>query len=624
MYSFERPTINLTTRILVAIGFGSTVFLILLARLWYLQVVKGDHFRVLSENNRRRVVYIPPPRGQIFDRHGRVIVRNRPAFNIEFVTEESPDPEGTLNKLAEILSIDRAEIDRQISRSVKRRRYEPKIVLKDVDRDVLGLVRTHGYELPGVLINYYPARDYLYDDFAAHVIGYIREITKDQLDSSKYPGYQRGDLIGQFGVEAKWEHFLQGQRGKEQVIVNARGIRIPSGDRSLQIEKPGHNITLTLDFDAQDAADSALRDKKGAVVALNPATGEVLAMSSAPRFDPNIFTGEISAEQWTQLVAGPQKPMSNRAVQGGYPPGSVFKAIMGVAGLNEQLVSPSKQASCRGFLHFGNRNYHCHKRTGHGAVNLQEALIVSCDVYFYELGISLGVDRIHEYATQFGLGSPTGLNLVRELPGIVPSTKWKKKRFAGTPEEKWYPGETLSVAIGQGALQVTPLQMAVAVSAILNGGQVLEPNLIKEIWSNDSGFKDAHFPKKVIHQVDVNPQYLEIVRQGLIGVVNDPRGTGARARLPEEFGIQVGGKTGTSQVVSLEFAKKGGNLDHHAWFVGFAPATNPEIVVAVIIENGGHGGVAAAPVAQQVMQAYFRNTRPELAHSAKEQTNSGN
>ncbi|MDC0358547.1 penicillin-binding protein 2 [Oligoflexia bacterium] len=604
MYAHEKPAIDLAYRIELAGALCLTCFFFLAVRLWYLQIYQGDHFRILSENNRRKIVFIPPPRGLIKDRNGKVVVKNRPALNIEFVKADSPDPEATINRLAEILGEDPETLRSNLNNQRKRRHYEPQIVLKDVSRDVVAKVVAKGYGLPGVQINHYPARYYVYGDFAAHVIGYIREISRKDLNSPRFAGYRLGDLVGQYGIERKLERFMQGKRGHQEVIVNANGVRI--ANLSLQSDIPGFAVTLTLDFDVQKAADDALREKRGAIVAMNPNTGEILALSSAPAFDPNMFTKGMSREEWGKLVTGSEKRLNNRAVQGAYPPGSVFKIVMAAAGLAEEVVSKNVQISCPGYLYFGRRPYHCHKRSGHGGMNVHEGLVRSCDVYFYTVGNRLGVDRIHDYATRFGLGSPTQLELVQEHPGLVPSTAWKKRYYSGTEEEKWYPGETLSVSIGQGAMLATPLQMANAVSALINGGKLLRPYLIKEISSNEGSYKDDSDRYEQMGSLDVEPWILEKIKKALIGVANEAGGTARRARLPEELGIQVGGKTGTSQVVALSRKTDDKRFEHHAWYVGFAPADKPEIVVAALVENAGSGGVAAAPLVAQVMEAYFK------------------
>lgn len=611
MYAHEKISINVQIRVFIALGVALFCFFVLVIRLWYLQVYRGSYFRDQSENNRRKIVYLPPPRGVIMDRHGEVVVKNKPAFNIEFDHFDSPDPEKTLKRLAAILEVDEAEVLQNFKRHGRRRRYEPKIIFKNVSRDTVARVAARGYDLPGIMVNHYPARDYVYGNFASHVIGYIREVTRKQLASPQFSqyGYRRGDLVGQFGIESRWEQRLQGKRGRREVTVNARGVR--TGELSYDHVQAGKGIQLTLDRRVQQAADLALEGKAGAIVALNPHTGEVLAMSSAPGFDPNIFAGELSQEEWADLVGGPEKRLSNRAVQGAYPPGSVFKAIMGTAGLSDNVISTGERIYCPGFLRFGSRNYHCHKRSGHGYVNLRDALVVSCDVYFYVLGQRLGVNGIHAVSTKFGLGKATGLGLVQESPGLVPSTDWKARRFKGTEQEKWYPGETLSVAIGQGAMLATPLQMANAVAAIVNGGQVYRPQIIKAITDAGGKVIDDEFPPEVISRLEVDGKILAAIRDGLKGVVNDTRGTGRRAKVSEELNVTVAGKTGTSQVVALSRKTKDKRFEHHAWFVGYAPADNPEIVVAALVEHGGGGGKAAAPLVSQVFEAYFQARKPE-------------
>jgi penicillin-binding protein 2 len=352
-------------------------------------------------------------------------------------------------------------------------------------------------------------------------------------------------------------------------------------------------------------------------------------MSSSPRFDPNIFSGEISTEVWKDLVSGPGKKLTNRGVQGAYPPGSVFKAIMGAAGLSEGVITPQDRVTCVGGYRFGSRTYHCHKRTGHGPMNLYDSLVQSCDIFYYQLGQRLGVDGIYEYATRFGLGRKSGLELVHENPGLIPSTRWKAKAFAGTEQARWWPGETLSVSIGQGATLATPLQMANAVAALVNGGKVYRPHLVRKVLKPNGSVihGEDDFKPKVISELKIDDKALREIQNGLFGVVNNPRGTGRRALLPKEWNISVAGKTGTSQVVALTKKTTHKHLEHHAWFVGYAPAENPEIVVAALIENGGGGGLVAAPVVQQVLHAFFEprfpipRVEPETKPAQKENEN---
>jgi penicillin-binding protein 2 len=610
MVNPEKLQINVQFRSMVIIAIGIVFCFVVAMRLWYLQIINGEEFRQKSENNRIRRVFIPPPRGLILDRDGKVLVKNRPSFNIEFIKEDAPNPDETLQKLSVLIGEPVDALKQRVKGSKKRRRFEPKVLLKDVSRDLLAKVSAKRYELPGVIINVVPAREYIYGQLGAHALGYIREISSSQLERQEYSGYAQGDIVGQFGLEKKWERYLQGKRGLQAVIVDATGNRI--GEASFDKETAGHSLTTTLDFDVQLAAEQALGDRKGSVVAMDPNTGEVLALVSHPAFDPNMFTKELSEEDWKDLTTGKEKKLSNRATQGTFPPGSVFKVFMAAAGLSESLATPQTSVNCPGYFNFVGRNFKCHKHSGHGAVNLYDALVLSCDVYFYILGNKLGVDRIHQYASYFGLGERTGIDIGDEAIGIIPSTAWKKSYYKTAEMQKWYAGETLSVVIGQGATTTTPLQLTRGIAAVVNGGKVLRPFLEKRLASLDGSFLDDNFHPEIQHVADVDKKVLDTVRQGMVGVVNDPRGTGKKASLMKEFGISVGGKTGTAQVASLEYHKTGTDLDHHAWFSGYAPAENPQIVVTALVENGGGGGAAAAPVVKATMEAFFAKRMPRL------------
>ena len=609
MARFEKIPVNIQIRIRAALVICFAFFFCIILRLWYLQVIRGEHFVNRSENNRRRRIFVPPPRGHILDRKGEVIVKNRPAFNIELIREDSPDPEETLTTLASIVNEKPDVLIDRLKFQKKRRRFEPQLILKDVSRDIVAKVSSQRFRLPGIIVSVNPARDYLYGDSAAHVLGYIREINKDQLDMPAYSGYRQGDLVGQYGIEKEWEKYLQGVRGVRGVIVNAAGMK--TGEASFDEELPGNNVQLTIDLDVQLAADKALEGKKGSVVAMDAKTGEVLAMVSKPAFDPNMFIGEVTSAEWQNLVSGPEKILNNRGLQGSYPPGSVFKAIMAVAGLTEGVIGPSSSVNCPGHYRFGSRNWRCWKRVGHGPVNLESAMMMSCDVYFYILGQRLGIDRIHQYATMFGLGERTGLGIAHEKAGIVPSTEWKRTYFKRKEDQKWYPGETLSVAIGQGALTATPIQMNRAVAALVNGGKLLRPYMVKEIISADGDLRDDDFAPEVVSTIDIDPKILTRVKKALVKVVNGERGTGKRAKIPDEYGVVVGGKTGTSQVVALSANAKAEKFKDHAWFSGFAPSDKPEIVVTALVENGGSGGSVAAPVVSQVLEAYFKSKKED-------------
>ena len=602
MASLERPSLNVSARLWIALGICAICLSILALRLWHLQIIKGHFFRDRSENNRLRMVYVPPPRGLLLDRNGEVLVRNRPSFNIDFVSEDSPNPEETVRALAEITGQPAEDLLEKLTRQGKRRMYEPKLLLRDVSRDLVAKITAQRYRLPGVLISVVPARDYIHGDLAAHAIGYIREISGEQLKNPLYAGYRMGDVVGQYGVESRYERYLQGERGSQAVIVNASGNKI--GEAYSHLALPGSDVMLTIDRRLQEVADRALSGKKGAVVAMDPNTGDILAMAAAPRFAPSIFTSEVSKETWADLIDEKGSKLTNRVTQGVYPPGSVFKIFVAAAALSEGVVTPQDRFFCPGYTMFGSRKFRCHKHSGHGSVDLFEAIVQSCDVYFYTVGQRLGVDRIYHYAHDiFEFGESTELGIGDESSGLIPSTAWKAKYFRNPEDKKWYPGETLPVSIGQGAITTTPLQIVRGLSAVVNDGRVVKPRLVRKVVASDGRvLEETPSGPEVVRTIDIDPAILDKLKRSMVGVVEDKRGTGHRAALPEIHGISVGGKTGTAQVASKE---SGITDEDHAWFAGYAPADRPQIVVAALVENGGHGGAVAAPIAQDVLAAYF-------------------
>lgn len=593
---------NKKFRIFVVLGICAGCLCVLIGRLWYLQIIQGDLFRDRSENNRLRTVYIPAPRGLIKDRFGEELVRNRPAFNIELVTEDAVDVEKTVTAVASIAGVDPEETLARFLQQNKRRRFEPKVVLKDVSRDVVARVAGQRHRLLGVIVNVVPAREYPHGSLASHTIGYTREISGDQLKSPNYRGYIPGEIIGQSGIEANLETYLRGDRGVRSVIVNARGVRI--ADAHVRKESPGSNVHVTLHSAVQKASERALAGKRGAVVVLDVRTGGILAIASSPTYDPSLFTREISKEAWRELSDPQSNRLANRALQGTFPPGSIFKIFVAAGALVEGVTSKTEKLHCPGFLRFGQRNFRCHKHSGHGASNLYDSIVQSCDVFFYTVGQRLGVDRIHHYAHDvFGLGKKLNVWGVDESEGLIPSRAWKHNAFRNSKDKKWYPGETLPVAIGQGAVLTTPLQIARSMAAVVNGGYLLRPRLISKIIAADGRILQDHDNSLIVEQrIEIDPEILKYLRRAMIGVVEDKRGTAHRAALPKSANILVGGKTGTAQVASRESGLK---REDHAWFAGFAPADKPQIVVVVLVENGGHGGVVAAPIAKDVLMAYF-------------------
>jgi penicillin-binding protein 2 len=581
-------------------------FAILLLRLIYLQVIRGEEYRLLSLNNRIRLQIIDPPRGLIYDRNGHVLVENRPSFDVNIILKDAGSVKKTINKLSDHLRVDPDDLMLKLNSSKGVSSYKPIVLKQDIGRNALASIEAHKYNLPGVAVNVKLRRHYLDVKDSAHLIGYLSEISSEELSGGQYPGRRRGDFIGKFGAEKAFETYLQGNSGGRQVEVNANG-RVVRVLKTVAAE-PGQNIHLTIDRDLQKKAESLLRGVAGAVVAMDPNSGRILALASSPSFDQNFFVRGMSHEQWDSLISNPFRPMENKAIQGEYPPGSTYKIITAIAGLEEGIIDENTEYFCPGHYRFGNRTYRCWKRGGHGNVNITKALTESCDVFFYLVGEQLGVDRLAWYARAFGLGAPTGINLDREARGLVPTADWKK-RLTGVA---WQEGETLSVAIGQGFNLATPVQMAGLISAIANGGTRYYPIILESIQTADG--RIAHQSKpQVIGKIPVGKAALDIVKKGLWAVVNSEKGTARSSRLAD---IEISGKTGTSQVIGRKKDDLGAeeelpaHLRPHAWFVAYAPSKEPKIAVAVLVEHGEHGSSVAAPVARDLIKTYLRTGWP--------------
>lgn len=587
----------------IAVLFVLVIFSILVLRLWFLQIVNGSVYRDRSENNRIRLQSMAPFRGVIRDRSGKILVDNRPSYDLCVIPEEIRDTEALLKRLAVLGNLEIASIREKLSHAASGYPFKPVCLKTDIAREELAMLETRRFDLPGVMIKVRPQRHYFYGDLAAHVLGYLGEISEKQLKSGKFPNIKSGDLIGKTGIERRWQKSLNGGRGGEQVEVDAAGRRIKVISERLPVS--GADVCLTINRELQTLAEKALSGKHGAVVAMDPRNGQILALASSPSYDPNLFITGFDGGTWKNMVSSGDYPLHNRALTGQYPPGSVFKIVVALAGLQEGVITPGEAFYCNGEYSLGRGKYRCWKRWGHGKVDLNRALVESCDIYFYNLGVRLGVDRIARYAHQLGLGKKTGLNLGHEKGGLIPTAEWKRKRW-GTP---WQGGETVSTAIGQSFVLVTPLQVATFVSAVFNGGHVYRPQVTR--WVRKPGGESIfEFAPQLIRDVKIKPEYLELVKKALSGVVNHPRGTGSKARLVD---ITVAGKTGTAQVVNLKKekeAKAKGEVPwkyrDHAWFVAVAPADAPRITVAVLIEHGGHGGSAAAPIAKTLIEAYLR------------------
>jgi penicillin-binding protein 2 len=587
-------------RVQLLITVISVAFLFLVGRLFFLQIIQGERYTYFSENNRIRLKKIPGTRGMVFDRKGQLLVDSRPSFDLLFVLKDSREPETTLRQLAHFLGRDESELLNLLEETKTRPPFEEIELGKDIDWRSVVAVETHQLDLPGVTLRIRPRRSYISNSMAAHLLGYIGEINSRQLKAQKDKRYTLGDEVGQFGLERRWEEFLRGQNGGQQVEVNALGRRV----RVLhEVEDvPGHSVFLTLDRDIQETAYEALHGKEGTIVALDVNSGAILALASTPAFDPNVFARGITADEWRALSRDEMHPLNNRAIHGQYPPGSTFKIVLAIAALEEGVIQPETSLTCNGSMAFGNRVFRDWKKEGHGLVDLHKGLEQSCDVYFYQLGQRLGIDRIAHYARELGLGQKSGIALDDEKSGLIPDTEWKKKRF-GQP---WFPGETPSVSIGQGYVNVTPLQMANLAATVANGGTLYRPWFVRKVESLDGTLIREYSPER-IRSIKLKESTLKHVRRALSAVVNSGAGTGGRAKSKL---VEIAGKTGTAQVAEMRSGVvKSEQLSYlirdHAWFVAYAPADKPEIAVATLVEHGGHGGSAAAPLAKAVIEKYF-------------------
>ncbi|MCH2170669.1 penicillin-binding protein 2 [Myxococcota bacterium] len=583
------------------------VFGIFVARLFQLQIIESADLRQRSQRNSVRTEILEAPRGDIFDRSGRLLATTRPAFGVKVLPVDLSEREMTLSAVGELLDANPVELDERVGKPVGRQRFQAVYLEDDAPYDRLARVESHLYALPGVMTDIRPRRDYVGGERAAHLLGLIGEIDADELAKPDFAGYRRGEVIGKAGVETLMEPHLRGHAGGRNVVVDVAGRSIEVIDEVLPL--PGGSVTLTIDLDLQEVAEEAfLPDvlgepaRMGAVVALDPRNGDVLAMVSKPSFDPNDFAGGVDDETWERLTGDRWRPIQNRAISGQYAPGSTYKAIVGAAALETGVIDETEKIYCPGSFTLGRRTYRCWKREGHGDVDMHDALKKSCDVYFYQVGLRLGIDRIAEFAAGFNLGRRTGIPLHNEQPGLNPTSAWKERRFA----EVWMKGETVSASIGQSFNLVTPMQLAVAFGALATG-RVVVPRILLHTTEMDGRLRAGPDPRFTGH-IPVSPENLAIIRAGLEAVVQETGGTGGRARVP---GVRVVGKTGTSQVVGLEHTDGLEDdevaIQHrdHAWFASYAPAEDPEIVVVALVEHGGGGGSTAAPVAQKVLARYF-------------------
>ncbi|MBZ0157108.1 MAG: penicillin-binding protein 2 [Alphaproteobacteria bacterium] len=563
-----------------------TVLLLIGIKLVQLQIFDGDQYRMLSEKNRLRILKTPAPRGIIYDRNGTPLVKNIPVFSVSISLDDLKGID--IDSLSLLLGMTRQEIEERVNR----RENSPFIPVKlkqGLNFEEIAHIEARKSDFPGLFVETEVGREYLFGKTGAHIIGYLGKITTAQMDKPDLKYFPPDALIGQWGVEALYDSRLRGTPGERVIEVDALGRELRLIQQRPSVK--GSDVTLSIDINIQKAVEDAFGEKAGALVAIKPGTGEILALESLPSFDPNVFSRGIKYQDWKELMEDKKKPMLNRALQSQYPPGSTFKIVTAIAALEESAIEPERRINCSGGISYGKWSFGCWKKGGHGSVDLHKSLVESCDTYYYEVGRRIGIDKIHKYATMLGLGKETGLNLlIRERKGLIPSTGWKRERL----KQQWYLGETYNASIGQGYVTTTPIQMAKMMATVANGGYLYDLTLVKGSADKPEG------------KVELKPETLRLVKSALAGVVNEPGGTAYSSRSPM---VAIGGKTGTAQVIGKKKVS-GERFEDHAWFVAFAPVDVPEIALAVFVENGGHGGSAAAPVAKKAIEAYFE---PRLA-----------
>jgi penicillin-binding protein 2 len=595
----QDPDITRRTRILLYVAFGA--FALLLGRIYWLQVAEFDRYRTLSENNRLRLRTVRAPRGLILDRKGRAIAETQGSFDLVCTPVDVEEVEREVRLLSRIVEFDveEEEILDRIRKARKGNPFSGITVARDLRFEQVSVLEFNRESLPGFTVTVEAKRSYPYGTAFAHVLGYVGEASPAELEQSANGRLAMGDLVGKYGLERLMDNVLRGINGGRKVEVDAAGR-----DRRMVEEVPsrtGGTVHTSLDVDLQKAAEEAMGSRAGAVIALVPKTGDVLAFYSAPGFDPNAFARGIRRAEWQALNGDPRKPMQNKGLQGTYAPGSTVKPFLALAALEEKVQDTDRTVTCPGTFRLGNRVFRCWREKGHGVVDMYRAVVQSCDVFFYTLGLRLGPDRVAKVEKEAGLGTITGIDLPGERKGLVPDTEWKKTVM----KDRWYEYESVILGIGQGAVHLTPLEMAVGYSAIATGGKVMRPRVATKVVRMDGKVEER--PPEVARAVPWDAGNVAFVRKALAGVVND-YGTGGAAKLP---GITVAGKTGTAQVASVKGKMiKSEDLPYHirdhAWFVAFAPADDPQICVAAMVEHGGHGGSAAAPIVKALMQEYFR------------------
>ncbi|UCG77235.1 MAG: penicillin-binding protein 2 [Nitrospirota bacterium] len=578
---------NLTKRIVISGYVIVIVFFVFFLRLWQIQVLEGKQYRQHSYSNRIKVLKIPAPRGIIYDRNGKALVKNGPFYSASLIPGAASEVDTA--PLASLLGIDEDELISRLSADVPS--FESIKLKEGLSMEEVAFIEARRSDFPGLIIETEVTRHYVYGEIGAHVVGYLGMPGPEKLEVYKNSGIPPDAFTGKWGIEALYDSELTGTPGKKVVEVDALGRQL----KLVREEPPvrGEDIRISLDIELQREIEGAFDGKTGAAVALDVESGDILSLVSLPSFDPNLFSRGISASDWRALNENPYFPFLNRALQSQYPPGSVFKLVVAAAALEENILPDGFKVNCRGAIRHGRWTYKCWKRSGHGNVDIHKAIVESCDVFFYEVGRLLGIDKIAEYAERFGLGLPSGIEVVEEKTGFIPTTAWKEN----TLDQPWYIGETFHASIGQGYVLATPLQQALLVLAVANSGTVQKPSIRMKKEISD-----------VLRRIVLKEETVETLKDGLRGVVNEKKGTAYWSARSNKY--VLAGKTGTSQVIRLrEEGKKNEEIEErfrdHAWFVSFAPYDDPKIAMSVFVEHGGHGSSAAAPIAKKAMEYYL-------------------
>jgi len=587
-------------RIAVTMAIFTLIFLLLLLYFWQLQVLDHSRYQRLANNNRIRLIDMPATRGIVTDRNGLIVADSTPDYTLALIPEDmNKDRKSEIVSLADLLGRDGAQAVKRFERDATNAPYSAVRVFDHLNPEEVALFEVQQDRFPGSLLMVVPRRYYPFGKIAAHIFGYVGEISREHLDSGEYPGTRKGDVIGKYALEKAYDSYLRGKDGGRQVEVDARGRELDV--MGVTEPTPGANLRLTLDIRLQKALELELWDKRGAGVLMNVQTGEVLAMVSRPAFDPNEFSLRLSSDRWEEIVKDPGHPMQSRAMQGLYPPGSTFKVVTAIAALMEQSMTPDEVLFCSGGYRYGRRIYRDWRLGGHGKVDLYKGIVESCDVYFYQAGERTGIDALARWSSILGLGRKTAIDIPGEAAGLVPSPDWKLR----SKGEVWFPGETLSAAIGQGYVLVTPLQLTSLYGTIARRGVHMDPYLVSRI-EDVAGNELYRRDPTVKRESDIPDEVFDKIISGLAGVVTEERGTGRVARIA---GVPVAGKTGTAQVVRLQDVKEDEEevpyeLRDHGWFAAFSPVNRPQVVSAVVVEHGGHGSSSAAPIVARIIKKY--------------------